>query len=160
MSSTSLTPEPTALTHASWLSLEIVKPANSPHRLFPEVLLTPEWAAKDGKRRHCGTIKCRLATISGALVVNSMLKMVTCLGGILPDSHGRTGHGVYLNDPIMGVYDDPGFRNPGVKDLNPCKKCLPVVGALDIRYHDSNGGRSSPTHSDGIDDEGMMEVDG
>lgn len=76
-----------------------------------------------------------------------------------PDSHGRTGHGVYLNDPIMGVYGDPGFRNPGVKDLNPCEKCLPVVGALDIGYHDSNGGRSSPTYSDGIDDEDMMEVD-
>ena len=84
MSSTSLTPEPAALTHASWLSLEIVKPANSPHRLFPEVPLTKEWAAKDGKTRHCGTIRCRRATVSGALVVNSMLKMVPCLGGNPP----------------------------------------------------------------------------
>lgn len=75
-----------------------------------------------------------------------------------PEAHGRTGHGIYLNDPTMGVYGDLGVRNPGKKDLNLCEKCLPVVRALDIGYKDNNGRRSSPTYSDGIDDEDMMDI--
>ena len=73
-----------------------------------------------------------------------------------PEARGRTNQGVYLNDPIIGVYGDPGDRDPGARSLYPCRQCVNVVEASDIGYKDNNAGRDSPTYSDGLDGEDIM----